>query len=43
MVGKVPIKIFGPVKQGDFIYASNTLPGVGVSQDHFHSDKGINT
>jgi hypothetical protein len=30
MVGKVPIKVSGPVKHGDFIYASNKLPGIGV-------------
>ena len=39
MVGKIPIKVFGPVKHGDHIYASNELPGVGVTEKQLCADK----
>jgi hypothetical protein len=40
MVGKISIKVSGPVKHGDFIYASNKLPGVGVTEEQLIADKG---
>ncbi|XP_028391312.1 uncharacterized protein LOC114516131 [Dendronephthya gigantea] len=38
MVGKIPIKVLGPVKHGDHIYASNKLPGVGVTEEQLCID-----
>ena len=40
MVGKVPIKVSGPVKHGDFIYASNKLPGIGVTEEQLCAEEG---
>lgn len=40
MIGKIPIKVSGPVKHGDFIYASNRLPGVAVTEEQLCVDKG---
>ena len=40
MIGKIPIKISGPVKHGDFIYASNKLPGVAVTEEQLCANKG---
>lgn len=40
MVGKIKIKVSGPVKHGDFIFASNKLPGIAVTEDQLIADKG---
>ena len=40
MMGKIAIKISGPVKHGDFIYASPKLPGVGVTEEQLCADRG---
>ena len=42
MIGKIPIKVSGPVKHGDFIYASNKLPGIAVAEEKLTADKGTN-
>ena len=41
MVGMVKVKVSGAVKHGDFIYASNELPGVAVTQDQLIAGKGF--
>lgn len=41
MIGKIKIKVFGSVKHGDFIFASNRLPGVAVTENQLINDKGL--
>lgn len=39
MIGKIKVKVFGSVKHGDFIFASNRLPGVAVTENQLINDK----
>ncbi|XP_046850463.1 uncharacterized protein LOC124443959 [Xenia sp. Carnegie-2017] len=40
MMGKIPVKVYGAVKHGEFLFASNKLPGVAVTEKQFKADNG---